>query len=308
MDALDIRIVRELGLRPYGAAPRDPESLKPAEVARRLRVEPKTVKARLDGMREDGFLHHFEAFPNFRHLGRAGSAHLFRIPDEDRRADALRRIEPIEGLMEVHSFVGGATCVDLAHRSPADHASKLRLLADFTGDAAPVLFYERHMPAVGSALSPLDWRILAALRHRADRPLADVAGEVGVSLKTVRRRFDRMAGEGSLFVVPVLDPSRAAGLVLFELLFYTAPDAGPGTLRAILAALDEHYVYHYVPSSQSLGNFDVLLFARSMATIEELRQKGRAIPGVVRVDSLVFRGWNDYSGWIDDEIAARAKA
>ena len=210
--------------------------------------------------------------------------------------------------MEIHNFLGPEMCVDLSHRGPEDLSRKLRLLAEFTGDAAPTRFYERQMPSVARSLTPLDWRILKALRYKGRRPLSEVADEVGVSLRTVRRRFDRMAAEGSFFVVPAIDPGKAPGILLYELLFYLKPDAAESVPAQVLRTLDDRYVYHYIPSSKALGNFDVLLYAESAGEIEEVPQKARALPGVAKVTALVFRGWTEYTDWIDAAIEERVRA
>lgn len=303
-----MKIIRMMGLRPYGHRPQDVDHLKPSYIAKRLGIDPETVKARLARMEEAGFIRFFQVYPNFRHLGIEASAYLFQVPDDDRKADAIRRAEPIDGLVEIHNFLGAELCVDLAYPTPRDLSRKLSLLSDFTGDAAPSCFYERHMPLVQRALTPLDWRIMKALRYRARRPLSEVADEVGVSVKTVRRRFNRMAGEGSLFIVPAVDPSRASGILLYELLFYTTPDADASTLRRILDACEDRYIYHYVPSSQALGNFDVLLYADSTGEIEDMRSRGRNLPGIAKVVPLVFRGWAEYTDWIDAALDARLES
>jgi len=308
VDSLDVKIVRTMGLRPYGSRPQDFECLRPSIIASRLGVESETVKARLDRMQDAGFIRFYQLYPNFRQLGVAASAYLFRVPDDDRKAEAIRRIEPVDGLVEIHNFLGAEMCVDLSYRTPVDLSKKLRLLSDITGDAAPTPFYERDMPKVGRSLGAADWRILKALRYRARRPLAEVAKELGVSTKTVRRRLDRMAQEGSFFIVPAVDPGKAAGIVLYELLFYTTPGADRETVRRILDAYEDRYIYHYVPSSQSLGNFDVLLYAESTGEIEERRQLGRKVPGVAKVVPLVFRGWAEYTDWIDAAIEERLRA
>ena len=308
MDPLDVKIIRTMGLRPYGQRPQDVEHLKPSYIARRLGVEPETVKARLARMEEGGFIRFYQVYPNFRHLGIEASAYLFRVPDDDRKADAIRRVEPVEGLLEIHNFLGPEMCVDLSYRTPFDLSKKLRLLADMTGDAAPDRFYDRHMPATERQLSVLDWRIIKSLRYRARRPLAEVAAEIGVSTKTVRRHFERMAREGSLFIVPAVDPGKATGIVLYELLFYASPGADTSTPGRILAGCEDRYIYHYVPASQALGNFDVLLYAESTGEIEEMRRRGREVPGVAKVLPLVFRGWNEYTDWIDAAIDERLRA
>src|SRR3990170_3117538 len=67
MDSLDLKIVREMGFRPYGNRPQDPEAFKPSYLAKRTGVEPETVKARLARMEETGFIRFYQVYPNFRH-------------------------------------------------------------------------------------------------------------------------------------------------------------------------------------------------------------------------------------------------
>ena len=305
MEPLYLKILRNVGLRPYGIFPQDPNVFKPAYLAKLIGVDPKTVKAHLASMEKTGFIRFYQVYPNFRHLGIEGSAYLFRIDDEDRKVRLIQEVESIEGLLEVHNFLGPELCVDLSYRSVSDLDRKLRKLSELIGDNTPIQFYERHMPEVSRPLSKLDWRILKSLRYRARRPLREAAEEIGVNLKTFRRRFERMAEDGSFFIAPALDPSKAPGLVLFELLIYTTPDADHTTIQRVLSITDNHYVYHYIPSMQRLGNFDILAFVQSTGEIEELRQQVRYIPGVAKVTALVFRGWNDYTKWIDSAIDAK---
>jgi len=308
VDFLDLKIVRTMGFRPYGPRQQNLSHMKPSFVAAQLGVEPETVKSRLARMEESGFIRFYQVYPNFRHLGLEGSAYLFQVPDDDRKAEAIERIEPIEGLIEVHNFLGPDMCFDLSYRTPDDLSRKLRLLSDFTGDRAPLRFYDRQMPAATSPLTSLDWRILRALRYRGRQGPAKVAENVGVSVRTVRRRFDRMAAEGSFFIVPAVDAGRAPGLLLYELLFFTNPDADAATLQRILKVCEDRYIYHYVPASQAIGNFDVFLAAESANEIEELRQRTRRIPGVAKVSALVFRGWKEYTDWIDTAIDEKIRA
>jgi DNA-binding Lrp family transcriptional regulator len=259
-------------------------------------------------MEETGFLRCYQVYPNLTHLGLSGSAYLFRVADDDKKAEAITKAELVDGLTEVHNFLGAEMCLDMAYGSPAELSRKLKLLREITGDPAPERFYDRVMPKVDRPLTRLDWQILKALRNRARRPLGEVAAEVGASVKTVRRRYARMAADGSFFAIPAVDASRAPGTIMYELLFYTAPDAGRTAVPQILELLRDRYLYHYVPASESLGNFDVLLAAQSASEIEEMRKAGGKVPGVVKVSALVFRGWAEHSAWLDAAIDERAKA
>lgn len=302
MDPLDLRIIRTMGIRPYGHRPQNPEVLRASYLASRLRVEPETVKAHLARMEASGFIRFYQAYPNFRHLGLASAAYLFRVPDDDQKAAAIERVRLIDGLVEVHNFLGAEMCVEVSYRAEHDLSKKLRLLAEFTGDGNPTRFYDRDMPPVPHALTRPDWRIVNALRFRGRRPLAEVGDELGMSARTVRRRYGRMMKEGSMFIGPAVDPSRVPGTVLFELLFYTTPQADASTLQRVLRTYEDRYLYHYVPTSPTLGNFDVLLAADSTGDIEAMRQRGRLIPGIAKVSALVFRGWSEFTDWIDAAV------
>lgn len=135
-----------------------------------------------------------------------------------------------------------------------------------------------------------------------------MAETVGVSGRTVKRRYEMMAREGGFFVVPLLNPVKAEGLMLFELLFYLKNPASAATINAILRDFDERRVYTYRPASPELGTFDMLLFSKSSEEVERLRQQGADIPGVAKAEAWLFQGFFDHGACIDDAIAARAQA
>lgn len=105
MDAIDVGIIRSMDVRPYGDRPKDPDALKPSRIARALGTTHVTVRERVARMEDAGVIAGYQLYPNLRHLGRAASAYLVRVPDEDRKARALEAVEGMEGLLEVHNFL-----------------------------------------------------------------------------------------------------------------------------------------------------------------------------------------------------------
>ena len=302
MDAVDIKILRVMGLRPYGKYPQDMKVFKPSYIAKKIGVEPKTVKNRIKQLETAGLICFYQIYPNFKHLDVNGSGYLFKVKDEGQKTKTIKNIEMVNELSEVHNFLGKELCVDLSYHTPHDLEKKLGLLSEFTGDTNPICFYHRHMPPVNKNLSLLDWRILKALRYNALQSLSNISTQLKISLKTAKRRIDRMAKEGSFFIVPALDPSKAVGLLLFELLVYTNNDADNLTIQKILETTQDNYVYHYIPASKALGNFDMILFVDSVGKIEKLREAVGKIEGVAKADALILQGWFDFTGWIDSAI------
>lgn len=305
MDELDLAIVRAMGIGPIGCLPKPPASIKPPVVAKAVGVTLETVKDRLARMERTGLLRGYQVWPNLRHLGLDATAFLFQVRDPARKAAVLRDGAGVEGLLDIHDFVGPAMCIEVSHAGAAGLQRRLGRLAEVTGDASPVPIYGLEMAPVSRPLTNLDWRILRAYRRDARRPPEEVAAQVGVSAKTVRRHFDRMAEEGSLFVVPTFDLGRAEGLLLFALLFRTAP--GRDAIPAIRRAFEHRSVHTYQPTGGILANFDALMFARSAAEMEALRREALALPEVMDASAHVFAGFADHSGWIDEALEAQVK-
>jgi len=305
MDGLDIDIIREMGVRPYLPGPKNPDSLKPSYLAKRIGSSVNTVKARVAKMEADGVIAGYQVIPNLRHLGLTGAAYYFSRPPDEQKADAMAAMADMPGLLEIHDFLGRGFCIDFTHADDDALATSLSILKAITGETKPVKFYQRDMPPAGRALTGLDWRILQALRFRAKRSLDDVGAGLGVTGRTVRTRYSRMAREGSFFAVPMLDPSRAGGLFLFEILLYIEP----GRFNEVTVAFHEqmrgHLVYAKVPSTPALGHWDALVFAATTADVEDLRAAAADIAGVTRAEAWLFRGLHDHGSWMDEAIAAK---
>lgn len=294
-----------MDLLPYGSQPKDPEVFKPSYIAEQVDRTADTVKARIAGMEDDGVILGYQVLPNLAHLGLRAEAHLART-DDDAEVDAVvDRIGDLDHILVLHEYLDGAVCVEHAFRDETDREATLDAVRDLTGDPQPCRFYDGAMPDVDRELSNLDWRILRSLRGEAIRPLREVAEEVGVTRRTVKRRYDRMAKEGSFATVPMLDPSQASGLILVELMFFTEPGTDRSVANGVLDAYEDQRIFHYVPASEELGNFNILAFARTPARIEELRSRGEDLPGVDRVEAGLFSRFVDRSAWIDDEIEER---
>ena len=308
VDALDIRILRCMGIQPYGKEPRALETLKASHIAKRIKTSTERVRDRIARMEQSGIIGGYELFPNYRHLGLAATWFYLEIRDEDLVDAAIDKIEPVEGVVGCCAFVGGLLCINVHYRSLADLARKLRLLESLIGKGEAQKFYDVDMPRVDRPLAGLDWRIIKALREDARRPVREVARDARVSEKTVKRRLDRMAQEGSIFVIPLLDPSRAEGILMFSLAVRFAPDAGPSSLVAVEAALRDHMVAVDRTEVPQLGSHAFLLAARSMGEVEALRKATAKVQGVAGARALLFRDARENWSWLDEAIDERIRA
>jgi DNA-binding Lrp family transcriptional regulator len=154
MDALDVKIIRAMGIVPYGPMPKGPERMKPSYLARAVGTSVNTVKSRLSAMAATGVLAGHQIVPNLRHLGLAAEAYRLRADREERKDEIVAALRSVEGVLEVHDFIGPHVCADVAFRDEEDRARKLQTLVDISqGDRDPPLFYGREMPPVKNGLA-----------------------------------------------------------------------------------------------------------------------------------------------------------
>lgn len=308
MDALDVRILRTMGTVPYGPRPKDPDTFKTSHIARQVGTTGRTVRARCRAMEEEGVIVGYQVLPNLGHLGLTAEGHFFVVTDEADKDETIEAALELPRMMAVHDFLGEGVCFEFAFADPDERVDTLEILSALTGDPDPRRFYDGVMPEVEGDLTNLDWRILGSLRWEATKRLRVVSEELGVTRRTVKRHYDRMAQEGSFVPIALMNPNRATELLLFELLFYLEPGHDRATAETILDAYRDHYLFSYVPASEELGHFDVEMFAESPAEITQLRRIGEELSGVERVDAWLFRRFEDHSDWLDDAIAERVEA
>ncbi|HLE97881.1 MAG TPA: AsnC family transcriptional regulator [Candidatus Thermoplasmatota archaeon] len=309
MDALDVRILRTMDIQPFGRVPRPPETVKAPSIARRLKVNPERVADRIARMERSGVIEGYEVYPNYRQVGYDSCCYFLRLGDDDRVDAAIDRLMPLEGVAGCYAFLGGDMCVNFCYRNPIDMERQLRVLVAIAKEGGEVhKYYDLELPTVRRPLSNLDWRIVKALRGNAFRAHAEVGAELGVSAKTVKRRFDRMGEEGAFFIIPEVDLAAFEGAVMVVFLFHLDPDAAPQTVHGIDRAFDDVALVVDPPTNLSLGNYSLGCVTRSAAEVEALRRRALAIKGVARVRVAAFRRVAEDYSWLDAAIEDRLRA
>ncbi len=299
MDDLDFRIFKALDFRPYGLTSTDLSRLNPWVIAKKVGADGATVKLRLQRMKQSGFIRYFQIYPNFSLLGLHGAAYSFEVRDVLEKNEVLEKCALVDGVTEIHNFIGTYFCIDFTYSDARDESRRLELFRRITHYDAPEKFYERVMPPVDIELSNADWRIIRALRYHAFKPLADVAREIGLSAKTVRNRFDRMARHNAVIVVPLVNPAEIPNTITHTVLVYPSPERRD---EVIARALQEVGPSCYLSRTAAPGNAMLCLVARTLADTEDTLIRVRKIEGVLDAKLLILREIREFTQWLDSAI------
>jgi DNA-binding Lrp family transcriptional regulator len=299
LDQLDFKIFKSLGFRPFGQNAGDLSRLNPWVIAKKVEADGNTVKLRLNKMKKSGFIKYFQIYPNYRLLGINGAAHIFHVKDVLEKYEIIDKCALVDGVVEIHNFIGTDLCIDFTYEDSRDERRRLELFRKLTRCDSPEKFYDRFMPKVDVALSNSDWRIIKALRYDAFKPLSKVAEEVGLTAKTVRRRFERMTQHNAIFIVPVVNPAEIADTITYVMLMYPSP----GRREEVMARAMKYFGDSaFIVNAPSHGNSMLALAARTLAETEDSLIKAKKIEGMMDVRLLVLKEMREYTQWMDSAI------
>jgi DNA-binding Lrp family transcriptional regulator len=297
-----MRILRAMGTGPYEHGPRHPRELLASNLAKRVQSSRQTVQTRIARMERDKIIQGYEIFPNLNHLGLAWGIYHWRLSTPEAKQRLYEAIEPVDGINGVFEFVTNDICIEFYWTSPEERARRLRLLSSLAGGANPLTLFSRATPPVHRPLSNLDWRILRALRGSAKRPLSQVARELGVAARTVKRHYEKMASEAAFDVHPIVALENASQSIAVALLFRLHPEAGAKTTQALLREFDRECISSWVPPSIELGDFDMTVYVESTAQISDLRRRALAVRGVASVEALLYQAARINPGWLNEML------
>jgi DNA-binding Lrp family transcriptional regulator len=304
MDSTDLDIIRRVGLVPFAGASKGPDDVRPAAIARSLGLGLDLVKDRVARMEEGGIIRGYEVYPNLHHLGLEDVTFHAELPREAKERVAKDAML-LDGVVGIYDYVGGHVCMQVLYRSRADLDRKVRLLMTLAGlEQPPAIYMQRKLPEARHKLSHLDWRIVQSLRGRAKRSFSEIADELGVSQRTVRRRVDRMTEHRDIDIVIDFDFGSLPGAHAFEIIVFCTPRATQSVWTAAVDLLRARYILIGRPPSPELGAVVITCFAFAQREIEAMRSAVDAIPGVDRTVVWFPVGGNYSGGWLDEAIQA----
>lgn len=304
VDALDLRILATVGYVPWAPAAQDPDRVKPTRLAKQLDVTPETVRERLRRMEQAEVVRSWEAYPNPRHLGFRLGGWAFAPDSRDTARGALEELTLVDGVLEVFTYRGPLLSVALAYEDETQRDRRLSLLSRRLGDGDPVHVIDPPLREPEGELDRVDWQIVDALRGDARRPLSEVADEVSRSYRTVKRRFDDMTREASLFLAPRVDLSRVDGLLPFTLAIQ--PEDPPREVAdRVDEVLGDRVLHRLVPPDPEASLLAVGAWAHTVHEMGTWEAQVEALAGVDAARAVLSAG-RHATDWFDERIQARA--
>lgn len=304
VDETDFRILREVFQGDAESFRSDRVTID--SIAEKLKLHRNTVSARMKRLTETRVLlpASLEVEPAL--FGLVGALAFLELP-RDRRADALREAAfSVDGVQTMFAFLDGMEVILYAESEPALLAriDEVRRAVGSREARIDILTSRDYPAAEPLALTPLDARLLLALLDDARAPFPDVAKSLDVSAMTVKRRFERLARAGALYVYP---GSGAAieGMVMGYVMVDVPDDARKEDVEK---RLDDVLPDYWIRNAAAKSRVSLILFAKSVEALAAQVDSARRVQHVAAVDLHVITDIHfsaRYRAWIADAILAR---
>lgn len=289
MDDRDVDILTSIFRHPFASD---------RAVGRETGVSGNTVRVRRTRLEARGVIEGYPVYPRasiFRRYRRA-----WAFLDVPRWALPQRPLGEVEGLIVAWRIHPRSVIAVTYDRDPS--RSSARALGRLFGSRGrgPVWVDPTEVETRNDELSPIDWKVLAALIEAPRAPIVRQASLAGISPRVFRRHRDRMWHSEVFSLGPQLNLEKETGLAVFGIYASLSEraDAGDLALPGLLLAGR----MHRPPGAYLIGR------ARTLLEASEVDRRVRAIPGVrttfLSVPAGSYYARDTLLGWVRERIAA----
>ncbi len=217
MDRLDVRILRDI-LENKATSPLDTSVRKPwSSVARRLQVDENTVKNRVEKLRRSGFLKGWCVGVNPNLVGQRMAQVWFDVGSSSAKQPVIQKLSLIPGVAVIKDLFGPSLCIVLFYEGERTLKKTTELISSIAGSSS-VTWKDEPFPTCEIAFSKDDLRIVRTLQKEPQKPYTDIAKELDLSSRTVKRRIRRLAEGKALYLIAELNPRFLSGGIVCGLL------------------------------------------------------------------------------------------
>jgi DNA-binding Lrp family transcriptional regulator len=217
LDSIDIRIFCEMAFLEQSYEEFGERHPSAGRMGRKLELDEKTVRVRVNRMEESGFIKYYQATPSLALFGmRDISLFRFEALNLATKYAMINHLHEVPRLVESSDYLGPFLTASIAGSTPEEAGNEAEQLAS-QYELSTVVLGSRAVEQPSSRLDGLDWQIIKELRYDAKSSDTHLAEALSVTQRMIGYRVSKLLGSGAIKVKAVIDPQRQAGLVFYEL-------------------------------------------------------------------------------------------
>jgi DNA-binding Lrp family transcriptional regulator len=267
------------------------------QIAAKLGVDEETVRNRVKHLRDIGFLLGYRLVPNPILLGRSFASLRVEFPDRETKQAAIPRLTQLDGVINIGSTYDRSALVTLLASQDQDF-SKLIVGMGVEGEVSWV-------PGLGLRttsfrMTRLDWEIVRLLLRDAERKPDEIANQLRVSTRTVKRRLSMMMKEAAIFTMPMVDLRKTEG-ISYQLRVQSEQGKKSEVEKSVAAKICNLIFRASDSQNGSVFGFTGANVAEGNDILEWVKQQ----PGVKSASMTIAERVVQVFDWIESEVERR---
>jgi DNA-binding Lrp family transcriptional regulator len=278
LDRIDIVILRELAQAQTVLPARPGLRASNRKIAASVGVSAGTVRNRLRRLAASGVLTGTSVYPNPNLLGLSSAAYALDVAPQRNKREVVERLRQIDGVLFLQNFRGslvGMLFVYPEGESMEGYLDRFDAIAGAQrGVAGHVQF-----PPIPTALTRPDRALISRVMQERFATYQELADDLHMSVRTVKRRLGRLATGYALLSMPTLNYGAIGGDVPANLIATFEPELRSAANDGLLQLVGDHLIFAGV--SSELGVYNLILPNAVLGG--KLAERAAHVPGVKSV-------------------------
>ncbi len=305
MDATDVKIFCEMAFKESDYESFADRHVSPSAIGRRLKLDEKTVRARIKSMEEAGFIKYYQALPNLSLFNLLDTTwYRFEALNIATKRRVLEYLQDTPNIVEAYDYLGPTVSINIAGRSAEDSQKLANQLAD-RFELNKINLGDRGVSKPVSEPDKLDWRVLQKLRYDAHCSIKKLTQSLKITRRMAEYRIAKLLRTGAMMIRPIIDPQKQEGLIFFQIEASIADNRRHVAVDHIRKTYGER-VWSLTTSPSN--NLLVNLFSFTLKEPEEAATDLLQFQGMKRCSLFILKEILEprRPNWIDNLIAKEA--
>jgi len=301
LDRLDIHILRAMtqGNTLFPGVPGLRMSFR--AIAKSLQVSEGTIRMRVGKMSASGVIAGETVFVNPSLLGLTCGVYGFQVSTTVPKKEVLDSLKLVDGIVIIQNHHGSFIGTTFVYESKEELQEKTALINKLAH--CEVGFFDvMPFPSCSISLTSLEWKLVSRLVKGKIQSLKILAGDLGLSERTLKRLLSKLVDSDAIFTIPILDLNKIKGSVPADMVcFFTSPESRSHAEPRVLQAIDDYAFFTGICKGEGLYN----LILPNAAVATELYEKVVKFEGVSFLLVELVDGRYDQTELLGDYVQRR---
>ena len=275
-------------------------------MAKRLQVTTNTVKNRIRKLKEEGVLLGFETHLSATSFNATHCWSATELYGNEPEEEIIREIGEIEKV----SFIMPTTenlmliATDFFNSTDLDNTiQQMSTVKEIVG--VNTLIYSSQHFHRKIEFTPLDWKIVRSIRFNSRKSAIEIAGECGISTRTVNRRLKRLYKSRVIRYTIALNPMASRGNIVYGIsIEYDARFSRDKVVRSITSSTKNLFNHYVIVNSPAIL---LIFFGNRFSDIHANENAIKIVEGVRSMKTYFCTKVYYFKDWRDELIEKNTK-